>query len=60
LYVSPNVVMEIKSRRMSWTGHVADVGDRGNAYKILVGKPERERQLGRHREHNIKMDLDEI
>jgi hypothetical protein len=50
----------IKSRRMRWTGHIARMGEMRNMYKILVGKPERKRPLGRHRrrwEGNIKIDL---
>jgi hypothetical protein len=53
----------IKSRRMRWTGHVASMGEKRNAYRILVGKPEGKRPLGRpgHRwEDNIRMDLIEI
>jgi hypothetical protein len=53
----------IKSRRMRWAGHVARMGEKRNAYRILVGKPEGKRPLGRPRrrwEDNIKMDLREI
>jgi hypothetical protein len=53
----------IKSRRMRWTGHVARMGEKRNAYKILVGKPEGKRLLGRPTRRgvdNIKMDLREI
>jgi hypothetical protein len=53
----------IKSRRMSWEGHVAQMGEKRDAYRILVGKPEGKRSLGRpsHRwVDNIKMDLREI
>jgi hypothetical protein len=53
----------IKSRRMRWTGHVARSGEKRNAYRILVGKPEGERPLPRPRRRwvdNIKMDLREI
>jgi hypothetical protein len=49
----------IKSRRTRWGGHVACIEKR-NAYRILVGKPERKRLLGRPRRRwvdNIKMDL---
>jgi hypothetical protein len=52
----------IKSRRMRWTGHIARMGET-NAYRRLVGKPERERPLGRPRRRwvdNIRMDLREI
>jgi hypothetical protein len=53
----------IKSRRMRWAGHVARMGETRNAYRILVGKPEGKRPLGRPRRRwveNIKMDLREI
>ena len=40
LYCSPNVIREIKSRKMRWAGYVACMGDRRGAYKDLVGKPE--------------------
>jgi hypothetical protein len=40
LYSSPNIVRMIKSRRMGWAGHVAQMGEKRNAYRILVGKPE--------------------
>jgi len=60
LYSSPNIVRAIKSRRMRWAGHVALMGDRRGVYRVLVGKPEGERPLGRPRrrwEDNIKMYL---
>jgi hypothetical protein len=53
----------IKSRRMRWAGHVARMGDKRNAYRISVGRPEGKRPLGRPRRRcvdNIKMDLREI
>jgi hypothetical protein len=53
----------IKSRRMRWAGHGAPIGEMRNANKILIGKPEGKRPLGRPRrrwEDNIKMDLGEI
>ena len=63
LYCSPNIVRVIKSRRMRWTGHVARmVGQRG-VYRVLVGKPEGKRPLGRPRRRwvdNIRMDLQEV
>jgi hypothetical protein len=52
----------IQSRRMRWTGHVERMGEKRNAYRILVGKPEVKRPLGRPRRrwvNNIKMDLRE-
>jgi len=63
LYCSPNIVRVIKSRRMRWAGHVARMGERGGVYRVLVGKPEGKRPLGkpRHRwEDNIKVDLQEV
>jgi hypothetical protein len=48
----------IKSRRMRWAGHVARMGEKRNAYRILVGNPEGKRLLGRPRrrlENNIKI-----
>jgi len=53
----------IKSRRMRWTGHVARMGERRGVYRVLVGKPEGKRPLGRPRrrcEDNIKTDLQEV
>jgi hypothetical protein len=63
LYSSPNIVRVIKSRRMRWAGHVACVGEGRGAYRVLVGRPQGKRPLGRPRrrwEDNIKMDLGEI
>jgi hypothetical protein len=53
----------IKSRRMRWAGHVARKGEKRNAYRKLVGKPEGRRPLGRPRRRwvdNIKIDRREI
>jgi hypothetical protein len=53
----------IKSRRMRWAGHIAGMGEKRNANRILVGKPEGKRPLGRPRRRwvgNIKMDLRDI
>jgi len=53
----------IKSRRMRWVGHVARMGQRIRVYRVLVGKTEGKRPLGRPRrrwEDNIKFDLEEI
>jgi len=50
----------LKSRRMRWAGHVARIGVRNGVYRVLVGKPEGKRPIGRPRrrwEDNIKMDL---
>jgi transcription termination factor 2 len=63
LYSSPNVVRVIKSRRMRWAGHVARMEERRCVYKVLVGRPEGKRPVGRPRrgwEDSIKMDLREI
>jgi hypothetical protein len=63
LYCLPNINRRIKLRRMKWTEHVARMRKNRNAYRILVGKPEGKRPLGRprcRRMDNIKMDLREI
>ena len=63
LYSSPNIVRMIKSRRMGWAGHVARMEKGRGVHKVLVGKPEGKRPLGRPRrrwEDNIKMDLQEM
>jgi len=63
LYCSPNIVRVIKSLRMRWAGHVARMEERRGVYRVLVGKPEGKRALGRPRrrwEDNIKMDLQEV
>ena len=63
LYSSPNIVRVIKSRRMIWAGHVACMGEGRGVYRVLVGKPEGKRPLGRPRrrwEDNIRMDLQEV
>jgi hypothetical protein len=49
LYSSPNIVRVIKSRRMSWAGHVARMGERRGVYRVLVGSPEGKRPLERPR-----------
>ena len=57
------MVRVIKSRRMRWAGHVAHMGERRVVYRVLVGKLEGKRPLGRPRrrwEDNIKMDLQEV
>jgi hypothetical protein len=60
LYSSPSIIRIIKSRRMRWAGHVAQMGERRNVCRLLVGKPEGKRPLGRPRRgwiSNIKMDV---
>jgi hypothetical protein len=47
LYSWPNIIRIIKSRRMRWAGHVARMGEKRNAYRLLVGKPKGKRPLGR-------------
>jgi hypothetical protein len=49
LYSSPNIILVIKSRRMRWAGHVARMGEKRSAYKMLVGRPEGRRPLERPR-----------
>ena len=63
LYSSPNIVRLIKSRRMRRAGYVARMEEGRGVHKVLVGKPEGKRPLGRPRrrwEDNIKMDLQEV
>jgi hypothetical protein len=63
LYSSPCIIRIIKARRVRWAGHVARIGKNRNAYRLLVGKPERRRSLGRPRRRwfdNIRMDLVEV
>jgi hypothetical protein len=62
LYSSPDIITQIKSIRMRWAGHVARMGQDREVYKVLVGKPEGKRTLGRPRrrwEDGIRMDLGE-
>jgi hypothetical protein len=62
LYSLPNILRVVKSRRLRWAGHVARMGEDSEVYRVLVGKPEGKRPLGRPRrrwEDNIKMDLQE-
>jgi hypothetical protein len=59
LHSSPSIIRMIKSRRMKWARHVARIGEKMNAYRILLGKPEGKRPLGKPRcrwVDNIEMD----
>jgi hypothetical protein len=63
LYSLPNIVRVVKSRRVRWAGHVARMGEERGVHRVLVGKPEGKRPLGRLRRmwtDNIKMDLQEV
>jgi hypothetical protein len=63
LYSSPILIRMIKSGRMRWAGHVARIWQKRNACRILMGKPEGKRPLGRQKRrwvNNIKIDLREI
>ena len=60
---SPNIIWEVGSRRLGWTGRVTDTGLMRDVYRVLLGKPEGKRHLGRtlHRpEDNINIDLLEV
>ena len=62
-YVHGIVIRNLKSRRLRWAGHVARMEQSRNAYRVLVGKPEGKRTLGRPKrrwEDNIKIDLREV
>ena len=64
LYSSPNIIRSLKSRRMRWAGHAARMEQSRNAYRVLEGKPEGKRPLGRPRrtweDDVIKMDLKDV
>jgi hypothetical protein len=63
LYSSPSIIRIIKSRRIRWAGHVAQMGEKRNVYRLSVAKPEGKRPVGRPRHRwidNIKMDLLEM
>jgi hypothetical protein len=60
LYSSPSIIGIIKSRRVRWAGNAAHIGENRNVYRLLVGKPEGKRPLGKprcRRIANIKMKL---
>jgi len=63
LYSLPNIVRVVKSRRMRWAGYMTRMGEGRDVYRVLMGKPEGKRPLGRPRrrwEDNIKTDLQEV
>jgi hypothetical protein len=63
LYSSPNIIRQIKSKRMRWAKHVARMEEDREVYKVLMGRPEVKRPLGRSRrrwEDGNRMDLREI
>ena len=63
LYSSPNIILVMKLRGMRWAGHEMHVGKRRGACRVLVGRPEGKRPLGRLRyrwEDNIKVDVQEV
>jgi len=63
LYSSPNIEQVIKSIRMRWAGYVSRMVEERGVYRVLVGKPEGKRPLGRPRRRwvdNIRMDLQEV
>jgi hypothetical protein len=60
LYSSPNIIRQIKSRRIRWARYMARMGEDRKVYRVLVGKPEGNRQLTRSRcrwNYGIRMDL---
>jgi hypothetical protein len=63
LYSLPNIIRQIKSRRMRWVGHVACMGEGRKVQKVLMGNPERKRPFGRLRHSwkaGIRMDLMQV
>jgi hypothetical protein len=63
VYSSPSIIRIIKSRRMRFEGHLSQIGEKRNAYRLLVGKPEGKRPLGRPScrwVNDIRMDLGEV
>ena len=63
MYSSPDIIWAMKSRRMRWVGHVARMEEGRDVHKVLVGKPEGKRPLGRPScrwEDNIQMNLQEV
>jgi hypothetical protein len=63
MYSSPNIIRQIKSRKMRWAGHVARMGEERNVYSVLMGKQQGKRPLEKPRrrwENAIRMDIWEI
>jgi hypothetical protein len=63
LYSSPSIIRIMKERRIRWSGHVAGMGEKRNAYRFFVGKREGRRPLARPRRRwvdNIRMDLVQV
>ena len=63
LYGKPDIMRIIKSRRLRWAGHVTRMGNERGAWKLLAGRPEGKRPVGRPRmrwENNINLDLREV
>jgi len=63
VYSSPNTVRVIKSRRMRWAWHVVRTGEKREVYRVLMGKPEGRRPLGRPRRRRVdnnRMDLQKV
>jgi hypothetical protein len=63
LYSSPSIIRIKEARRMSWVGHLTRMEEKRNAYRLIVGKPERRRPLGRSRQRwldNSRMDFVEV
>jgi hypothetical protein len=63
MFISSNLIIMVKSSRMSWAGHVVRMGAKRHVYRVSVGQPEREIPVGRYRhrwEANIKMDVTDI
>ena len=63
MYSLPNIIRNLKSKGLRWAGHTACIGESRNTHRVLVGKPEGKRPLGRQSlrwEDNAKMDLKEV
>jgi hypothetical protein len=60
LYSSPSINRIMKARRIRWAGHTAGIGEKRNAYRLLVGTPEGRRPLGRPTRRWVQKDLVEV